>query len=167
MDHKQPYPDKIESGLLGSGTISLNKTDLQRLADDRVLDAASTSRKPSSPLGGGRARYLSGYAVECALKACIAKRTSLHDFPDKTVVQKSHTHNLAELLDLAGLRLQLQLAVTPAANPALGINWQSVKDWSERARYYPGNKEGHIPTRSASEGPMKSSESRRGSPLDD
>ncbi|MGC1717968.1 MAG: hypothetical protein WA746_03180 [Isosphaeraceae bacterium] len=33
--------------------------------------------------------------------------------------------------------------------------------------YYPGNKEGHIPTRSASEGPMKSSESRRGSPLDD
>ncbi len=34
-------------------------------------------------------------------------------------------------------------------------------------RYYPGNKEGHIPTRSASEGPMKSSESRRGSPWDD
>ena len=33
--------------------------------------------------------------------------------------------------------------------------------------YYPGNIEGHIPTRSASEGPMKSSESRRGSPLDD
>ena len=33
--------------------------------------------------------------------------------------------------------------------------------------YYLGNKEGHIPTRSASEGPMKSSESRRGSPLDD
>ena len=33
--------------------------------------------------------------------------------------------------------------------------------------YYPGTKEGHIPTRSASEGPMKSSESRRGSPLDD
>ena len=34
-------------------------------------------------------------------------------------------------------------------------------------QYYPGNKEGHIPTQSASEGPMKSSESRRGSPLDD
>ena len=33
--------------------------------------------------------------------------------------------------------------------------------------YYPGNKEGHIPTRSASEGPMKSSESRRRSPWDD
>ncbi len=35
------------------------------------------------------------------------------------------------------------------------------------SEYYPGNKEGHIPTRSASEGPMKSSESRRGSPWDD
>jgi hypothetical protein len=73
--------------------------------------------------------------VECALKACIAKQTNLHDFPDKTVVQKSHTHNLLELLDLAGLKLQLQLDTTPAANPALGINWQLVKDWSERARY--------------------------------
>ncbi len=31
-------------------------------------------------------------------------------------------------------------------------------------KYYPGNIEGHIPTRSASEGPMKSSESRRGLP---
>jgi hypothetical protein len=37
----------------------------------------------------------------------------------------------------------------------------------ESSKYYPGNKEGHILTRSASEGPMKSSESRRGSPLDD
>jgi HEPN domain-containing protein len=109
----------------------LNKTDLQRLADDRVLDAEAL-------LTAGRwsgAYYLSGYAVECALKACIAKQTNLHDFPDKIVAQKSYTHNLTELLDLAGLRLQLQLAATPAANPALGINWQRVKDWSERARY--------------------------------
>jgi hypothetical protein len=36
-----------------------------------------------------------------------------------------------------------------------------------KQKYYPGNKEGHIPTRSASEGPMKSSESRRRSPWDD
>ena len=40
-------------------------------------------------------------------------------------------------------------------------------DKGQMELYYPGNKEGHIPTRSASEGPMKSSESRRGSPLDD
>jgi hypothetical protein len=69
------------------------------------------------------------------LKACIARQTNLHDFPDKAVVQRSHTHNLNELLELAGLKLQLQLDTTPAANPALGLNWQRVKDWSERARY--------------------------------
>ena len=104
---------------------------MQQLADDRVLDAEAL-------LNAGRwsgAYYVSGCAVECALKACIAKQTNLHDFPDKTVVQKSHTHDLTELLVLAGLRLKLQLDATPAANPALGINWQSVKDWSERARY--------------------------------
>ena len=79
----------------------MNKTDLQQLADDRVLDAEAL-------LTAGRwsgAYYLSGYAVECALKACIAKQTNGHDFPDKIVVHKLRRIILTELLDLAGLRL--------------------------------------------------------------
>jgi HEPN domain-containing protein len=117
--------------LFGSGTHELNRVDLQQLADDRVLDA-------SFLLDAGRwsgAYYLAGYAVECALKACIAKRTNLHDFPDKTVALKSFTHDISELLYQAGLKLPLQLDTTPAANPGLGRNWQLVKDWSEKARY--------------------------------
>jgi HEPN domain-containing protein len=109
----------------------LNRTDLQQLTEDRVLDAEAL-------LNAGRwsgAFYISGYAIECALKACIAKQTSLHDFPDKIIAQKSYTHDLLDLLDLAGLKLQLKLDTTPAANPALGMNWQLVKDWNERARY--------------------------------
>ena len=109
----------------------MNRTDLQQLADDRVVDAKAL-------LDAGRwsgAYYLAGYAVECALKACIAKRTGLHDFPDKTYAQKSFTHNVLELVDLSGLKLQLQLDTTPPANPALGINWQVSKDWNERSRY--------------------------------
>jgi hypothetical protein len=109
----------------------LNRNDLQQLADDRVLDAEAL-------LNTGRwsgAYYICGYAVECALKACIAKQTNLHDFPDKSVVEKSYSHDLIKLLDVAGLKLQLQLDTTPAANPALGVNWQLVKDWSERVRY--------------------------------
>ena len=109
----------------------MNRADLQQLAEDRVLDAAAL-------LHAGRwsgAYYLAGYAVECALKACIAKQTGLYDFPDKTVAQKSFTHNLSELLDLSGLAVQLKLATTQAANPQLGINWQRVKDWNEKARY--------------------------------
>jgi HEPN domain len=121
----------MEQEILGSRMIVLNRTDLQQLADDRVLDAEAL-------LNAGRwsgAYYLAGYAVECALKACIAKQTNLHDFPDKSAAQKSFTHDLLELLELAGLRLQLQLDSTPATNPALGINWQQVKNWNEKARY--------------------------------
>lgn len=109
----------------------MNRTDLQHLTDDRVLDAEAL-------LNAGRwsgAYYISGYAIECALKACIAGQTNLHDFPDKVLAQKSYTHDLLDLLDLAGLKLQLKLDTTPAANPALGLNWQRVKDWNERARY--------------------------------
>ncbi len=104
---------------------------MRQLADDRVSDA-------SVLLDAGRwsgAYYLSGYAVECALKACIARQTNLHDFPDKILAEKAYTHDLIWLLDLAGLRLPLQQATTLAANSNLGINWQHVKDWSERARY--------------------------------
>ena len=109
----------------------MNRLDLQQLAEDRVIDAKAL-------LDAGRwsgSYYLAGYAVECALKACIAKQTSLHDFPDKSFAQKAYTHDMLELVDLAGLKLQLKLDTTPAANPQLGLNWQRVKDWNERARY--------------------------------
>ena len=109
----------------------MNRADLQQLADDRIRDAEAL-------LDAGRwsgAYYLAGYAVECALKACIAKRTSQHDFPDKNTVQKSYSHDLVILIDLAGLKLQLKLDTMPAANPSLGIYWQLVKDWDEEARY--------------------------------
>jgi len=103
---------------------------LQQLAEDRVADAKAL-------LDAGRwsgASYLAGYAVECALKACLAKQTQRHDFPDKSLAQKALTHDLLELVDLAGLKLQLKLDGTPAANPQLGVNWQFAKDWSEKAR---------------------------------
>ncbi len=109
----------------------MNRTDLHQLAVERLADAQVL-------LDNGRwsgAYYVCGYAVECALKACIARQTNLHDFPDKVVAQKSFTHNLLELLDLAGLKLQLQIDTTTVGNPNLGTNWQLVKDWNERARY--------------------------------
>lgn len=109
----------------------MNRADLQRLSDDRVLDAEAL-------LAAGRwsgAYYLSGYAVECALKACLAGRTNLHDFPDKAFAQKCYTHDLEELLVLARLKLKFLLASTPAGNPALSLNWQVVKKWNEQARY--------------------------------
>jgi len=73
---------------------------------------------------------LAGYAVECALKACIAKLVGLHDFPDKQLANDSHTHNLAALLRVA--KLDDDFA---NANTELKDNWIIVKEWSERSRY--------------------------------
>ena len=49
----------------------LTRSDFQQLADVRAAEAAAL-------LAAGRwdgAYYLAGYAVECALKACVAKLT--------------------------------------------------------------------------------------------
>jgi hypothetical protein len=67
------------------------------------------------------------------LKACIAKLTNQHDFPDKELALKSYTHKIEVLLEIAGLLLQRKNDA--AANPALGRHWQRVKDWDEKARY--------------------------------
>jgi hypothetical protein len=75
------------------------------------------------------AYYLAGYAIECALKACIAKATRRHTFPDKQFVNKCHTHNVEELVLHAGLKAALQ------ADPALLLCWAVVKDWNEQSRY--------------------------------
>jgi HEPN domain-containing protein len=107
----------------------MNRADLQRLARMRIGEARVLLR--SGRYEG--AYYLAGYAVECALKACIAKQTPRYDFPDKDRVQKSHTHNLQQLLDLSGLKTDLQTEI--ARNRAFEVNWGIVKDWNERARY--------------------------------
>jgi hypothetical protein len=55
----------------------MNRFDLQKMAEERVADAAAL-------LDAGRfqaAYYLCGYAIECALKACIARKTREFDFP--------------------------------------------------------------------------------------
>ena len=79
------------------------------------------------------AYYLAGYSVECALKACIAKGTRKHDFPDKKRVDSSHTHSLRELVKLANLEdMRLQEA---NQYPAFRNNWDVVEAWSEQSRY--------------------------------
>jgi HEPN domain-containing protein len=78
------------------------------------------------------AYYLAGYAVECALKACIAKRTQEHDFPDRES-RNYYSHDLEELLGFAKLRIELDQSMK--ANSAMKTNWIIVQDWSEESRY--------------------------------
>lgn len=77
-------------------------------------------------------RWSEGYAVECALIACIAKATVRHEFPEKKRVEASYSHNLGELVGTAGL----EDARADRANrePAFRKNWETVKAWSEQSR---------------------------------
>lgn len=79
------------------------------------------------------AYYLAGYSVECALKACIAKLTAQHDFPDKAFAAKCFTHKARELVPLAGLEIARAQAM--ASDAMLAANWLIVKDWTEESRY--------------------------------
>src|SRR5260370_20629525 len=106
------------------GALPVNRTYLQQLADVRIEEARALLTL-GVPLPDG-AYYLAGYAVECALKACIARRYAEHDWPEKQFVADSHTHNIMALVKLAGL--EPERAVDATANVALGANWQVVKD---------------------------------------
>ena len=78
------------------------------------------------------AYYLMGYAVECALKACIAKQTKQYDFPVKNS-DKIYIHNLNTLLAFSGLAEEHRR--NGKENEAFDSNWAIVKDWKEDIRY--------------------------------
>lgn len=106
----------------------MNRADFQRLSELRLLESKAL-------LAAGFAEgayYLAGYAVECALKACIAKRTQQHDFPEKGS-HRFYSHDLEDLLGFADLKLDLAQALL--ANPALNANWIIAQNWSEESRY--------------------------------
>ena len=79
------------------------------------------------------AYYLAGYAVECALKACIAKGTKKYEFPERKRVDSSYSHNLDLLVKLAGLEgARVAYAVR---SPEFRKCWDVVQSWSEESRY--------------------------------
>lgn len=111
---------------------SMRKTrkDFQRLAELRADEAASLAKTRKHQ----GAYYLGGLAVECALRACVAKKTRRHEFPpDAKYAYKVYTHNLEELLKLAQLEAHLAKDIT--SNPQLATNWGIVKGWSTDSRY--------------------------------
>ncbi len=107
----------------------MNRTDLQQLAELRIKEARILLDAASFP----GAYYLAGYAVECALKACIAKQTKEYDFPDQGIVNKSWTHNLKQLLNLAELKDKLEIDMK--SNKNLDTFWAIVVNWPGGKRY--------------------------------
>jgi HEPN domain-containing protein len=107
----------------------VNRAELQWLAKERIREAKAL-------LGAGHwsgAYYLAGYAVECAVKACIAKLMKSEEFPDKKFADKCWTHNLTQLLDPAGLKDDFAAAMR--ADRDFAAKWETVQQWDESSRY--------------------------------
>jgi len=106
----------------------VTRTELHQLTDLRLAEAKVLL--DNAHWEG--AYYLAGYAVECALKACIAKRINQHDFPPKmNYVKDCYTHNIEVLLKSANLTAERDAD----SDIDLKTNWSLVKDWTEESRY--------------------------------
>jgi HEPN domain-containing protein len=106
----------------------VNRIDLQRLSLARLSEAKALVAA-GHPAG---AYYLAGYAIECALKACIAKRTEQYDFPDKERVLGSWTHDFERLARCADLDALLNQR---RARSEFDDSWNLVGRWDEGSRY--------------------------------
>jgi HEPN domain-containing protein len=111
----------------------VNRADFQELAELHLQHARALL---DAKLYSG-AYYMCGYVVECALKACICKRTKEFDFyrsPDES--RDAWSHDFRKLIRAAGLESELNAA--RAADPDLNVNWESVaNNWSSDSRYEP------------------------------
>jgi HEPN domain-containing protein len=110
---------------------AVNRADLHVLADERVREARALL---DAGLWSG-AYYLVGYAVECGLKACVLNHVEETGiiFLDRRFSEKCWTHNLEELVKLAGL--EPEFGLDRSRNPNLEVHWFVVRDWNEGARY--------------------------------
>jgi HEPN domain-containing protein len=107
----------------------MTRIDLQKLADEKLSDAQILFGAKS----WSNAYYLAGYAVELAIKACIAKAFKADTVPDKDVVLKTYSHEFPKLIGTAGLTAELQKQVQ--ASRDFGTAWGVVNEWSPDDRY--------------------------------
>lgn len=105
------------------------RTDLQAYAQTKLDDAVFL-------LQNGRysnAYYLSGYAIELGLKACIAVQVNAETIPDKDFIKQILNHQFPVLIGLAGLTKELR--EQKDRDSVFAANWAIVSEWSPDARY--------------------------------
>jgi HEPN domain-containing protein len=108
----------------------VNRRDFKRLAEERLRDARVllASRRYSA------AYYIAGYAIECGLKACIARQIGQYEFPRTARFSRDvFTHDLQELVKHAGLNDWL--AERLKESKEFRRNWETVAKWTEESRY--------------------------------
>lgn len=111
------------------------KSDFQSLAEKRMREARALLAA-NEPDG---AYYLGGYAVECAIKACIIKKLNTSDdWLDRNFSELCYKHDLVVLLRLADLETPMN------GVPAVLGKWGRVKEWKETSRYDLGKTTGDV-----------------------
>jgi HEPN domain-containing protein len=76
------------------------RKDFQPIARTRIREARVLLRVGEY----AGAYHLAGQAIECALKACIARQTQRYEFPDKTRANNAYEHDPSKLAKLGGSR---------------------------------------------------------------
>ncbi len=109
--------------------MSQHRATFQQLAEARLAEARLLLAN-GHPSG---AYYLAGYAIECALKAKIATGFRANEIPDLKHVRGIYTHDLSDLLRIAGLKNELEADMEN--DPALRESWSKISNWSEQSRY--------------------------------
>ncbi|MCJ2143465.1 HEPN domain-containing protein [Methylobacterium sp. E-066] len=79
------------------------------------------------------AYHLAGLAVECALKARIARSFRSGTWPLRQFAIDIHTHDLSKLVILADLRDQRQ--IDEKRDPSFLDAWDIVAKWTIESRY--------------------------------
>jgi HEPN domain-containing protein len=106
-----------------------SKAELEAVANVKFEDAVILFQNGRH----SNAFYLAGYAIECALKACIAKQVAPLTIPDRKFVQAIYTHNYTDLVGLAGLRGELKTKQNE--DQLFQANWALASEWSPDMRY--------------------------------
>jgi HEPN domain-containing protein len=106
----------------------MNRADFQKLAKLRIREAKFLLDNKCYE----GAFYLAGYAIECALKACAAKKTKRYDFPPQNA-GALYTHNFESLVTLTGLKPDLDAEMKRVTD--FRKNWVVVRGWNPFARY--------------------------------
>lgn len=108
----------------------LNRDTLRTLAGNRLEE----SRVLLENKFWTGAYYMTGLAVECALKSCLASAVKEYDFPDKQFVNAMYVHDLESLFKLNGA-LWDDLQNDMRTDAKLRVNWSTIKDWDDGRRY--------------------------------
>lgn len=101
----------------------------QQLAEERLRDADTLLN--AGQLTG--TYYFAGVAVECALKACIARTQPLEAFPGSLPRGDVFIHDIPRLAATAGVVSAADAYAQ--TNPAFKQNWSIVNSWIIESRY--------------------------------